>query len=212
MENHIKTLILEQASFLFGQEIDEQLIQFQVTRKDVEGDLTLVVFPFVKLLRCTPIAAGQKIGDFIEQHVSEVEKCLVVNGFLNIVFSKNYWLTQLDQVFHTANYGFAPKDSKPTIMVEYSSPNTNKPLHLGHLRNNFLGYSVAEILKADGHEVIKTQVINDRGIHICKSMLAWDKFSPLNERGERETPQNTGLKGDKLVGKYYVDFDKHLQI
>ena len=211
MENHIKALILEHATTLFGQEIDEQLIQFQVTRKDVEGDLTLVVFPFVKLLRCTPLEAGQKIGDFIEQHVSDVEKCIVVNGFLNIVFSNNYWLTQLNEVYQTASYGFAPKGSKPTIMVEYSSPNTNKPLHLGHLRNNFLGYSVAEILKADGHEVIKTQVINDRGIHICKSMLAWEKFSPLNEKGERETPQNTGLKGDKLVGKYYVEFDKHLQ-
>ena len=212
MENHIKALILEHATTLFGQEIDEQLIQFQVTRKDVEGDLTLVVFPFVKLLRCTPLEAGQKIGDFIEQHVSDVEKCIVVNGFLNIVFSNKYWLTQLNEVYQTASYGFAPKGSKPTIMVEYSSPNTNKPLHLGHLRNNFLGYSVAEILKADGHEVIKTQVINDRGIHICKSMLAWEKFSPLNEKGERETPQNTGLKGDKLVGKYYVEFDKNLQI
>jgi arginyl-tRNA synthetase len=211
MENHIKTLILEHAPSLFGQGIDEQMIQFQVTRKDVEGDLTLVVFPFVKLLRCTPLEAGQKIGDFIEQQVADVEKCIVVNGFLNIVFSKNYWLSQLNEVYQTDSYGFAPKGSKPTIMVEYSSPNTNKPLHLGHLRNNFLGYSVAEILKADGHEVIKTQVINDRGIHICKSMLAWDKFSPLNEKGERETPQNTGLKGDKLVGKYYVEFDKHLQ-
>ena len=211
MENHIKALILGHATTLFGQEIDEQLIQFQVTRKDVEGDLTLVVFPFVKLLRCTPLEAGQKIGDFIEQHVTDVEKCIVVNGFLNIVFSKNYWLSQLDGVYQTASYGFAEKGSKPTIMVEYSSPNTNKPLHLGHLRNNFLGYSVAEILKADGHEVIKTQVINDRGIHICKSMLAWEKFSPLNEKGERETPQNTGLKGDKLVGKYYVEFDKNLQ-
>ncbi|MCX8487463.1 MAG: arginine--tRNA ligase, partial [Crocinitomicaceae bacterium] len=160
---------------------------------------------------CTPLEAGQKIGDFIEQHVSDVEKCIVVNGFLNIVFSNNFWLTQLNEVYQTASYGFAPKGSKPTIMVEYSSPNTNKPLHLGHLRNNFLGYSVAEILKADGHEVIKTQVINDRGIHICKSMLAWEKFSPLNEKGERETPQNTGLKGDKLVGKYYVEFDKNLQ-
>jgi len=211
MENHIKALILGHATTLFGQEIDEQLIQFQVTRKDVEGDLTLVVFPFVKLLRCTPLEAGQKIGDFIEQHVTDVEKCIVVNGFLNIVFSKNYWLSQLDGVYQTPSYGFAEKGSKPTIMVEYSSPNTNKPLHLGHLRNNFLGYSVAEILKADGHEVIKTQVINDRGIHICKSMLAWEKFSPLNEKGERETPQNTGLKGDKLVGKYYVEFDKNLQ-
>jgi arginyl-tRNA synthetase len=212
MENHIKALILEHAITLFGQEIDEKFIQFQVTRKDVEGDLTLVVFPFVKLLRCSPIEAGQKLGDFIESHVADVEKCIIVNGFLNIVFSKAYWLNQLNEVYHTNQYGFAPAGSKPTVMVEYSSPNTNKPLHLGHLRNNFLGYSVAEILKADGHEVIKTQVINDRGIHICKSMLAWERFSPLNAKGERETPSNTGLKGDKLVGKYYVEFDKNLQI
>ena len=112
-------------------------VQFQLTRKEFEGDLTLVVFPFVKLLRCTPLEAGQKIGDFIEQQVADVEKCIVVNGFLNIVFSKNYWLSQLNEVYQTDSYGFAPKGSKPTIMVEYSSPNTNKPLHLGHLRNNF---------------------------------------------------------------------------
>ncbi|MFM6935511.1 MAG: arginine--tRNA ligase [Flavobacteriales bacterium] len=211
MEQQITALLLEHSTALFGEQIEAKMIQFQVTRKDVEGDLTLVVFPFVKLLRCSPIEAGQKIGDFISSHVSHVEKCMVINGFLNIVFSEQYWLDQLNEVFQTTNYGFAQPGSKPTIMVEYSSPNTNKPLHLGHLRNNFLGYSVSEILKADGHEVIKTQVINDRGIHICKSMLAWEKFSPLNEKGERETPENTGLKGDKLVGKYYVEFDKQLQ-
>jgi arginyl-tRNA synthetase len=176
MEQLIKSLIIEHASDLFGQEIDAQMIQFQVTRKDVEGDLTLVVFPFVKLMRCSPMEAGQKLGAFIENHVADVEKCIVVNGFLNIVFSKAYWLNQLNEVFHTNQYGFAPAGSKPTMMVEYSSPNTNKPLHLGHLRNIFLGHSVSEILKADGHEVIRTQVINDRGIHICKSMLAWERF------------------------------------
>ena len=211
MEQLIKTLIINHATSLFGQEIDAQMIQFQVTRKDVEGDLTLVVFPFVKLLRCSPIEAGQKLGDFIEQHVADVEKCMVVNGFLNIVFSQTYWLNQLNEVYHTPEFGRAPEGSKSPIMVEYSSPNTNKPLHLGHLRNIFLGHSVSEILKADGHEVIRTQVINDRGIHICKSMLAWERFSPMNEKGERETPANTGLKGDKLVGKYYVEFDKNLQ-
>ena len=206
MENHIKALILGHASSLFGQEIDEQLIQFQVTRKDVEGDLTLVVFPFVKLLRCTPLEAGQKIGDFIEQQVPDVEKCIVVNGFLNIVFSKSYWLSQLDGVYQTASYGFAEKGSKPTIMVEYSSPNTNKPLHLGHLRNIFLGYSVSEIYKANGHSVTKVQVINDRGIHICKSMIAW------MESGLNETPESSGMKGDKLVGKYYVEYDKKFKM
>jgi arginyl-tRNA synthetase len=135
----------------------------------------------------------------------------VINGFLNIVLQKSYWVNALNQMQENPKFGLQAPNSKPTVMVEYSSPNTNKPLHLGHLRNNFLGFSVAEILKANGHKVVRTQVINDRGIHICKSMLAWEKFSPLNEKGERETPANTGMKGDKLVGKYYVAFDKALQ-
>jgi arginyl-tRNA synthetase len=209
MEEQIKKVIIENATSLFGAEINESLIQFQQTRKDVEGDLTLVVFPFVKLMKCSPIEAGTKIGDFLKSYFSEIEKYIVVNGFLNLVFSNKYWLNNLHTVHSDSNFGFSPEKSKPAMMVEYSSPNTNKPLHLGHLRNIFLGYSVSEILKANGHEVIKTQVINDRGIHICKSMLAWELFSPINEKGERETPQNTGLKGDKLVGKYYVEFDKH---
>jgi arginyl-tRNA synthetase len=160
-------------------------------------------------MKCSPIEAGTKIGDFLKSNFSEIEKYLVVNGFLNLVFSNKYWLNNLNTIHSDSNFGFSPEKSKPAMMVEFSSPNTNKPLHLGHLRNIFLGYSVSEILKANGHEVIKTQVINDRGIHICKSMLAWELFSPINEKGERETPQNTGLKGDKLVGKYYVEFDKH---
>jgi arginyl-tRNA synthetase len=209
MEEQIKKIIIENATSLFGAEINESLIQFQQTRKDVEGDLTLVVFPFVKLMKCSPIEAGTKIGDFLKSNFSEIEKYLVVNGFLNLVFSNKYWLNNLNTIHSDSNFGFSPEKSKPAMMVEFSSPNTNKPLHLGHLRNIFLGYSVSEILKANGHEVIKTQVINDRGIHICKSMLAWELFSPINEKGERETPQNTGLKGDKLVGKYYVEFDKH---
>ncbi|NBR13074.1 MAG: arginine--tRNA ligase [Flavobacteriales bacterium] len=209
MEEKIKKIVLDNALELFGAGVEENLIQFQQTRKDVEGDLTLVVFPFVKLLKCSPIQAGEKIGAFLKNNVSEIEKYAVINGFLNLVFSNDYWLNQLDTIYKTQNFGFSQPGSKPMMMVEYSSPNTNKPLHLGHLRNNFLGYSVSEILKANGHEVVKTQVINDRGIHICKSMLAWEKFSPLNEKGERETPANTGLKGDKLVGKYYVEFDKH---
>ncbi|MBU3661052.1 MAG: arginine--tRNA ligase [Flavobacteriales bacterium] len=209
MEEKIKKAIFENATILFGGEINESLIQFQQTRKDVEGDLTLVVFPFVKLMKCSPIEAGTKIGDFLKSNFNEIDKYLVVNGFLNLVFSNTYWINNLNAIHTDSNFGFSPEKSKPAMMVEYSSPNTNKPLHLGHLRNIFLGYSVSEILKANGHEVIKTQVINDRGIHICKSMLAWELFSPLNEKGERETPQNTGLKGDKLVGKYYVEFDKH---
>ena len=208
MEAKIKDLIISHSNELFGTQIDESLIQFQKTRKDVEGDLTLVVFPFVKLLRCSPIEAGDKLGAFLQDKISVISKYEVISGFLNIVLSQDYWLGELTNIQNNPNFGYQSPDSKRTIMVEYASPNTNKPLHLGHLRNIFLGYSVAEILKANGHKVIKTQIINDRGIHICKSMLAWEKFSPINDAGERETPQNTGLKGDKLVGKYYVEFDK----
>ncbi|XOV68292.1 MAG: arginine--tRNA ligase [Fluviicola sp.] len=208
MEATIKQLLLDNAEELFGQAIDEKLIQFQKTRKDVEGDLTLVIFPFVKALRCSPIEAGEKIGSFLQERMDPIERFNVVSGFLNFVIGGTHWLSQLETMDATEKYGFHQPNSKPTIMVEYSSPNTNKPLHLGHLRNIFLGYSVAEILKANGHKVVKTQIINDRGIHICKSMLAWERFSPVNEKGERETPSNTGMKGDKLVGKYYVEFDK----
>lgn len=208
MEQSIKQLILAHSTELFGQEIDASIIQFQKTRKDVEGDLTLVIFPFVKMLKCSPIEAGSKIGQFIVDHISTIDKFEVVSGFLNLTIATSFWLDQLNVINKDVTFGYVAENSKPTVMVEYSSPNTNKPLHLGHLRNNFLGYSVAELLKANGHKVVKTQVINDRGIHICKSMLAWDKFSPLNEKGERETPENAGLKGDKLVGKYYVEFDK----
>lgn len=209
MENLIKSNILANSEALFGVKIEENTIQFQKTRKDVAGDLTLVIFPFVKLLKTSPAEAGEKIGKFIQEAIPEIAMVEIIGGFLNISFSTGYWLNQLNEIHEKPQFGFAVPNSKPTIMVEYSSPNTNKPLHLGHLRNNFLGYSVAEILKANGHKVIKTQIINDRGIHICKSMLAWEKFSPINANGERETPQNTGLKGDKLVGKYYVEFDKH---
>lgn len=208
INDSIKAILIENSEVLFGTQIDENLIQFQKTRKEVEGDITLVIFPFVKALKCSPIEAGNKIGAFLKERISEIASFEVVSGFLNLNISSEYWLAQLNLINETPKFGYVEANSKPTIMVEYSSPNTNKPLHLGHLRNNFLGYAVAEILKANGHKVVKTQVINDRGIHICKSMLAWDKFSPINEKGERETPSNTGLKGDKLVGKYYVEFDK----
>ncbi len=208
METKIKDLLLSHSEELFGTKIEESTIQFQKTRKDVEGDLTLVIFPFVKLLRCNPIEAGEKIGKFLSEKLPEISKFEVISGFLNLILSQDYWLNELTAIQNDASFGFETPNSKRTIMVEYASPNTNKPLHLGHLRNIFLGYSVAEILKANGHKVIKTQIINDRGIHICKSMLAWEKFSPTNDAGERETPFNTGIKGDKLVGKYYVEFDK----
>ena len=209
MENRIKELILAHSTELFGSEISENLIQFQPTRKDVDGDLTLVVFPFVKILRCSPEQAGEKIGKFLSDKIDEISRFEPLRGFLNISLNDIYWL-KIAQETLSDTYGIKPEGSAPMMMVEYASPNTNKPLHLGHLRNIFLGDSVASILKANGHGVIRTQIINDRGIHICKSMLAWELFSPLNEKGERETPQNTGLKGDKLVGKYYVEFDKQM--
>lgn len=208
METKIKASLLAHFQSLFGLEISEQLVQFQKTKKEFKGDTTLVLFPFLKLTGQNPAAIGAKIGELLKTELSLIADFNVVGGFLNMSFSDDYWKAQLLACYSNKSFGFHAQASKPPIMVEYSSPNTNKPLHLGHLRNNFLGYSVAEILKAAGHEVIKTQIINDRGIHICKSMLAWQKFSPINEKGERETPQNTGLKGDKLVGKYYVEFDK----
>lgn len=212
MQIKIRSLLVQHSPELFGELIDEKLVQFQFTRKEFEGDFTLLVFPFTRLLKSSPDVAAKKIGEFLMENLSEIKSFEVVQGFLNISLQDTYWIDQLKKIDENHHFGYADPMSKDAIMVEYSSPNTNKPLHLGHLRNNFLGYSVSEILKANGHKVIKTQIINDRGVHICKSMLAWERFSPLNEKGERETPENTGLKGDKLVGKYYVEFDKRLNI
>ncbi len=177
-------------------------VEFQPTRKDFEGDITVVVFPMLRTVKGNPVQIGTQIGEYLTANITEVEKFNVVKGFLNLVISDSHYLDFFNTITATTNYGYAEVNSKDAIMVEYSSPNTNKPLHLGHIRNNLLGYSVAEILKAAGHKVYKTQIINDRGIHICKSMLAWQKF------GEGETPESSGLKGDHLVGKYYVAFDK----
>lgn len=210
MEQKIKAILLANSNEIFGTVISENQIQFQKTRKDVNGDLTLVTFPFAKLLGMNPQDAAEKIGAFLKQNLDEVEDFNVIKGFLNLVLTNSYWLEILKSAVKDEKYGFQEKDSKPTIMVEYSSPNTNKPLHLGHLRNNFLGYSVAEILKAAGHKVIKTQIINDRGIHICKSMLAWQRFAPVDKNGYKETPKTIGLKGDHFVGKYYIEFDKQM--
>ncbi len=184
----------------FDQKIDK--IEFQATRKDFEGDITMVVFPLLKLIKGNPVAIGNAIGEYLVREVDIVEKFNVVQGFLNITIADNYFVKVFQEAYQNNNFGLGQPIDDESIMVEYSSPNTNKPLHLGHVRNNLLGYSVAEILKASGHKVYKTQIINDRGIHICKSMLAWQKFS------EGETPESTGLKGDKLVGNYYVIFDK----
>ncbi len=178
-------------------------VEFQVTRKDFEGDITMVIFPLLKTIKGNPVEIGTKIGNYIIENVAEVEKFNVVAGFLNIVISDNYYFKFFNEIKSDESFGFVSETpNNNAIMVEYSSPNTNKPLHLGHVRNNLLGYSVAEIIKASGKKVYKTQIINDRGIHICKSMLAWKKF------GNGQTPESTGLKGDKLVGNFYVEFDK----
>lgn len=182
-------------------DVSENLIQLQKTKSDFEGDVALVVFPLVRISKKSPEETATVIGEFLTNELSFVEGFNVVKGFLNLEISTSYWLSQFHKILNTPNYGVREKSNK-TYIVEYSSPNTNKPLHLGHLRNIFLGFSVANILEANGHDVVKTQIINDRGIHICKSMLAWQLF------GDGETPESTGLKGDKLVGKYYVAFDK----
>ncbi|KAF2342805.1 arginine--tRNA ligase [Flavobacterium tistrianum] len=186
---------------LFDVTVDK--IEFQTTRKEFEGDITMVIFPLLKVIKSNPAELGNKIGNYLVENVSEVARFNVVSGFLNIVISDIYYVNFFNGIKDQKQFGFiASNPEEKAVMVEYSSPNTNKPLHLGHVRNNLLGYSVAEILKASGKKVYKTQIINDRGIHICKSMLAWEKF------GNGETPETSGLKGDKLVGKYYVEFDK----
>jgi arginyl-tRNA synthetase len=195
LTHHIK----KAASELYEANLDS--VEFQATRKDFEGDLTVVVFPMLKWIKGNPAAIAEDLGSYIKKHVEEITDYNVVKGFLNLVLSDTHYLNFFNEVTNFENFGRVEQQGD-AIMVEYSSPNTNKPLHLGHIRNNLLGYSVAEILKASGKKVYKTQIINDRGIHICKSMLAWKKF------GNSETPESTGTKGDKFVGKYYVRFDK----
>lgn len=186
---------------LFG--ITVENIELQATRREFEGDITMVIFPLLKLVKSNPAELGKKIGEYLVEHNNEVVKFNVVSGFLNLVIADEYYINFFNDIKADEKFGFKkPVEGGKAIMVEYASPNTNKPLHLGHVRNVLLGYSVAEIIKASGTKVYKTQIINDRGIHICKSMLAWQKF------GEGETPETSGLKGDKLVGKYYVEFDK----
>ncbi len=182
-------------------EITLPSVEFQPTRKDFEGDITIVVFPMLRHVKGNPVQIGEQIGAYLKEHVDAVSGYNVIKGFLNIVISDSFYLSYFDTIRTDGGFGMVSA-TDDAIMVEYSSPNTNKPLHLGHIRNNLLGYSVAEILKASGRKVYKTQIINDRGIHICKSMLAWERF------GNGETPESTGIKGDKLVGNYYVAFDK----
>ena len=176
-------------------------IELQQTKKEFEGDITLVVFPFVKELKMNPKEIAEKIGDYLEE-INLIISYNVVSGFLNLSISDNHYLDFFNSVKDNSDYGFSETISDEAVMVEYSSPNTNKPLHLGHIRNNLLGYSMSEIYKASGKKVYKTQIINDRGIHICKSMIAWFEY------GNDETPASTNLKGDKFVGDYYIKFDQ----
>ena len=200
----IQTTTIQALSELYQVSIDK--VEFQATRKDFEGDITVVVFPFLKLIKDNPMSIGTRIGSYLQEKLPEISKFNVVQGFLNIVLSDAYHRQNFYNIWNQPTFGFLPADThKKSIMVEYSSPNTNKPLHLGHVRNDLLGYSVAKILQAAGNKVYKTQIINDRGIHICKSMLAYQKF------GHEETPESAGLKGDKLIGNYYVAFDMEMR-
>jgi len=189
---------------LYGQEVPEKMVQLQKTRSEFEGSLTLVVFPFVKMARKSPEQTGQEIGQYLMDNCEAVSKFNVVKGFLNLSIADAAWLNLLADIDKDDHYGEkAANESSPLVMIEYSSPNTNKPLHLGHVRNNLLGWSLAQIMQANGNKVVKTNIVNDRGIHICKSMLAWLKW------GNGETPETSGKKGDHLIGDYYVAFDKH---
>ena len=189
---------------LYGQEVPEKMVQLQKTKKEFEGNLTLVVFPFLKISRKKPDETAREIGEYIKQNCEAIADFNAVGGFLNLVIDKKAWLALLNEMNLNEKFGEKPvTEASPLVMIEYSSPNTNKPLHLGHVRNNLLGWSLAQIMEANGNRVVKTNIVNDRGIHICKSMLAWLKF------GNGETPETSGKKGDHLIGDYYVAFDKH---
>lgn len=202
IEKKLSQSILQVLSDLYGQSVDEKSIQLQATRKEFDGDLTLVVFPFLKISKKTPELTAEEIGSKLKEIQPIVENYNVIKGFLNLTIAKKHWVSMLNDMAIAEKYGFTSVgENSPLYMVEYSSPNTNKPLHLGHVRNNLLGYSLCRILEANGFRVVKTNIVNDRGIHICKSMLAWQKF------GNEETPESSGKKGDHLVGDYYVKFD-----
>jgi arginyl-tRNA synthetase len=206
IENLIHQTTVAALKELYNFVPEENQVQIQNTRKDQEGDITLVVFPILRFSKKSGEETGKEIGEYIKGKVKEVESFNVVKGFLNLEISKDYWLGNLISIYNDTNYGIILADDKSkSVMIEYSSPNTNKPLHLGHIRNNLLGFSISEILKANGNKVIKTNIVNDRGIHICKSMYAWQQW------GEGKTPENSGMKGDHLVGEFYVEFDKHFK-
>ena len=204
IEQQIQQAAMAAVKALYGQEVPEKMVQLQKTRSEFEGSLTLVVFPFVKMARKSPEQTGQELGEYLVQNCDAISKFNVVKGFLNLSISDEAWLSLLADIDADAHYGEKVADeNSPLVMIEYSSPNTNKPLHLGHVRNNLLGWSLAQIMEANGNKVVKTNIVNDRGIHICKSMLAWLKY------GNGETPETSGKKGDHLIGDYYVAFDKH---
>jgi len=204
MISKIQTAVLTAIQELYGQQVPEKMATLQKTRSEFEGNLTLVVFPFLKMSKKAPEATAQEIGEYLTKNCSAISGYNVVKGFLNLSISDEAWLNLLAQIDSDEHYGEKQaKEDSPLVMIEYSSPNTNKPLHLGHVRNNLLGWSLAQIMQANGNKVVKTNIVNDRGIHICKSMLAWLKW------GNGETPETSGKKGDHLIGDYYVAFDKH---
>ena len=211
IQNTIETKVKEGFLALYTVEIPS--VEFQATRKEFEGDITVVVFPMLRYKKGNPVQIGEDLGKYLVANVKEITNYNVVKGFLNLVIEDSVYTNFFNAAYANADFGFIkPSAEEKAVMVEYSSPNTNKPLHLGHIRNNLLGYSVAEIIKASGKNVYKTQIINDRGIHICKSMLAWEKYAPNGSDGQKETPETTSntelRKGDKLVGHYYVKFDQ----
>ncbi|MDY3252815.1 MAG: arginine--tRNA ligase [Prevotella sp.] len=204
IESIISCSVIEAVKSLYGQEVAPKMVQIQKTKQEFEGNLTLVVFPFVKISRKKPEDTAQEIGQYLQDKCSAVASFNVVKGFLNLMIAQSAWLQLLADIDANPKYGEKKADdNSPLVMIEYSSPNTNKPLHLGHVRNNLLGWSLAKIMEANGNKVVKTNIVNDRGIHICKSMLAWLKY------GNGETPETSGKKGDHLIGDYYVAFDKH---
>ena len=204
IEQQIINAAIAAVKELYGQEVAEKMVQLQKTKKEFEGNLTLVVFPFLKISRKKPDETAREIGEYIKQNCEAIADFNAVGGFLNLVIDKKAWIALLNEINQNEKFGEKPvTEASPLVMIEYSSPNTNKPLHLGHVRNNLLGWSLAQIMEANGNRVVKTNIVNDRGIHICKSMLAWLKF------GNGETPETSGKKGDHLIGDYYVAFDKH---
>ena len=205
IEQKLTATVIAALNALYGQEVPEKMVQLQKTKKEFEGHLTLVVFPFLKMSKKGPEQTAQEIGEYLKQNAPElVSNYNAVKCFLNLTIASDCWVELLNSIHADAEYGITKADeNSPLVMIEYSSPNTNKPLHLGHVRNNLLGWALANVMEANGNKVVKTNIVNDRGIHICKSMLAWLKY------GEGETPESSGKKGDHLIGDYYVAFDKH---